>query len=323
MVVLGMGCGLCLELASLARASTEATEPAETMAQDAAQPPAARASPAAKDDYVNGQLTKLFQGWPGRVSVRRVFDDWLIVDVSATDAAVSSGNVAAGYSVGLFACPNESEAHRNVQEEWRNFPAPTTLSKPGYDECYSNGAGRMAARRGSLVIIVFSSPAGGADTLLAVLGKNIAAAPSLLPDLVHYAYSMHFGDIAPLKAAMEKLGVTVAGLSAASFPPKEIFGPNSVTANYTDAGGGTLRIEGKAYDSVAAAKAGLDQDMMMVSVGPDATKTVQGANVYEYKSYNGMRFQAGCYTFVFDGKPWMLLQQAFSALVADLAPPPK
>ena len=126
--------------------------------------------------------------------------------------------------------------------------------------------------------------------------------------------TMHFGDAAPLRAALSNLKSKVPELLTTTFdegfrghlPTGSQPGAlrlNSVEVLYTDASGGQLEIIATAYDSDAAAKAGLDQEMRLVQAAPDATEMFKGVKAYEYVRYGGMRLQAGPHTFDLRSSP--------------------
>jgi hypothetical protein len=264
-------------------------------------PSAAGVSPAAKDAYVSAQLAKLFTGAPVNVALsraftlRRVFNNWLLVDVSAADAKTGS---APAFSVGLFGFDSEATAREKFQEELHSFSSPTALTKAGYDGFYSGSEGRLIGRCGAILVVMFSNPPEGFDAVLDALAKNISASPALLPDLIHYAYSMHFGDTAPLRAVLAKLSARIRELSAVNLPNDGASGQNSVTADYTDASGSMLRITAKSYDTEAAAKAGQELDQMLIPAGGwNKKETIRDVQVFEFTDYSTMYFQTGLYTF--------------------------
>ena len=288
-------------------------------------PSTASASPAAKDAHVSAQLAKLFAGATVCVALRRAFNNWLLVDVSAADA---KAGFAPAFSVGLFGFDNEAAALAKVQEELHNFTSPTALTKAGYDEFYSGSGGRLIGRRGAIVVNMNSSPPEGFDAAFAAIANNLSANPVLLPDLIHYAYTMHFGDTAPLHAVLAKLSAKVSELSVVNLSNSGQYGQNSVTADYIDTGGSKLRIIAKSYDTEEAAKAGQEFDQMQIQAGGwNKKEIIQGVQVFENTDYWEMHFQIGLHTFnlttIRDGNKAVqpLLKKVASVLIADLAPP--
>jgi len=290
-------------------------------------PPAASIAPAAKNAYVNAQLAKLFAGAPVSVALRRAFNSWLLVDVSAADAKAGS---APAFSVGLFGFDNEAAARAKVQEELHFFTSPTALTKAGYDEFYSGSGGRMIGRRGAILVNMNSSPPEGFDAVFAAIAKNLSASPELLPDLIHYAYTMHFGDTAPLHALLAKLSAQVPELSVVNLSDSGQYGQNWLAVNDIDTGGSRLMIMAKSYDTEAAAKAGQEFDQMQIQAGGwNKKESIQGVQVFENTDYGEMHFQIGLHTFKLTtiegrtGAVQPLLQKVASVLIADLAPPNK
>jgi len=290
-------------------------------------PSAASASPAAKDAYVNAQLAKLFAGAPVSVALRRAFNDWLLVDVSAADAKAGS---APAFSVSLFVFDNEADARAKVQEELHFFTSPTALTKAGYDEFYSGSGGRLIGRCGDILVNMNSSPSEGFDAVFAAIAKNLSASPELLPDLIHYAFTMHFGDTAPLHAVLAKLSAQVPELSVVNLSDSGQYGQNWLAANYIDTGGSRLMIMAKSYDTEAAAKAGQEFDQMQIQAGGwNKKEIIQGVQVFENTDYGEMHFQIGLHTFnlttIRDGNRAVqpLLKKVASVLIAELAPPNK
>jgi hypothetical protein len=290
-------------------------------------PPAASIAPAAKDAYVNAQLAKLFAGAPVSVALRRAFNNWLLVDVSAADAKAESAPV---FSVSLFGFDNEAAARAKVQEELHFFTSPTALTKAGYNEFYSGSGGRLIGRRGAILVDMNSSPSEGFDAVFAAIAKNLSASPELLPDLIHYAYTMHFGDTAPLHALLAKLSAQVPELSVVNLSDSGQYGQNWLAANYIDTGGSRLMIMAKSYDTEAAAKAGQEFDQMQIQAGGwNKKEIIQGVQVFENTDYGEMHFQIGLHTFnlttIRDGNRAVqpLLKKVASVLIADLAPPNK
>ena len=108
----------------------------------------------------------------------------------------------------------------------------------------------------------------------------------------------HFADPAPLRAALSKLNAKVPQWSATRFSPVPMFGDNSVTAYFTDFDSGEWEITAKAYDSEAAAKAGLENDQRWVFVNWNEKQIIGGVETYAYTNYGRVDFQAGPYTFV-------------------------
>jgi len=255
-----------------------------------AQVPEKTAPPAAKDAYVNAQLAKLFERVPVRVALRSAFDHWLLVDGSATNGSTAK------FSASLFGFTNEAAAREVFQSESRSFTARTVLTNVGYDECFSDDQGRVIGRRGASVVLLHSIPREQRDAVLAALSKNLSAHSTLLPDLIPYAYTMHFGDTAPLREALAKL--KVAGFSEVRFSPIPMFGDNSVTAYFDDSAGSELMLTAEAYDSEDAAKTGLEKDQRWVAVHWDEKQVISGVDVYAYTNYGRVDFQVGRYTFV-------------------------
>jgi hypothetical protein len=290
-------------------------------------PPAASIAPAAKDAYVNAQLAKLFAGAPVSVALRRAFNNWLLVDVSAANAKAGS---APAFSISLFGFDNEAAARAKVQEELHFFTSPTALTKAGYDEFYAGSGGRLIGRRGDILVNMNSSPPEGFDTVFAAIAKNLSANPALLADLIDYAYTMHFGDTAPLHAVLAKLSAQVPELSVVNLSDSGQYGQNSVTADYIDTGGSRLKIIAKSYDTEAAAKAGQEFDQGMIQAGGwNKKETIRGIQVFENTDYGAMYFQIGLHTFnltTIEGRTGAvqpLLQKVASVLIAELAPPIK
>jgi hypothetical protein len=290
-------------------------------------PSMASIAPAAKDAYVNAQLANLFAGAPVSVALRRAFNNWLLVDVSAADAKAGS---APAFSVGLFGFDNEATARAKVQEELHFFTSPTALTKEGYDEFYSGSGGRLIGRRGAVLVNMNSSPPEGFDAVFAAIAKNLSANPALLADLIHYAYTMHFGDTAPLHAVLAKLSAQVPELSVVNLSDSGQYGQNSVTADYIDTGGSRLMIIAKSYDTEAAAKSGQEFDQGMIQAGGwNKKETIRGVQVFEFTDYGTMHFQIGLHTFNLTtiggktGAVQLLLQKIASVLIAELAPPIK
>ena len=284
-------------------------------------------APAAKDAYVNAQLAKLFAGAPVSVALRRAFNNWLLVDVSAADAKAGSMPT---FSVGLFGFDNEAAARAKVQEELNFFSSPTALTKAGYDEFYSGSGGRLIGRRGAILVDMNSSPPEGFDAVFTTISKNLSASPVLLPDLIHYAYTMHFGDTAPLHAVLANLNAQIPELSVVNLSDSGKYGQNSVTADYINAGGSKLRIIAKSYDTAATAKAGQEFDQRMIQAGGwNKKETIRGVQVFEDTDYGTMYFQIGLHTFNLTtikggtGAAQPLLQKVASVMIANLAPPIK
>lgn len=290
-------------------------------------PSAVSTAPATKDTYVAAQLAKLFAGAPVNVALRRAFNNWLLLDVSAADAKAGS---APAFSVSLFGFDNEAAARAAVQEELHFFTSPTAMTKAGYDEFYSGSGGRLIGRRGAIVVNINSSPPDGFDALFAAIAKNLSANPQLLPDLIRYAYTTHFGDTAPLHAVLAKLSAQVPELSVVNLSDSGQYGQNSVTADYIDIGGSRLMIIAKSYDTEAAAISGQEFDQGMIQAGGwNKKETIRGVQVFENTDYGEMHFQIGLHTFnlttIRDGNRAVqpLLQKIASVLIADLAPPIK
>jgi hypothetical protein len=107
------------------------------------------------------------------------------------------------FSVSLFHFDNEAAARRSVQDTLYSH-TPTALTKEGYDDFYSGTGGLLIGRRGTSVVALYSGPQEVSDAVFAAIAKNLPANPTLLPDLIHYAHPMRFGDTAPLHAALPK-----------------------------------------------------------------------------------------------------------------------
>jgi hypothetical protein len=175
-----------------------------------------------------------------------------------------------------------------------------------------------------------SSPSEGFDAVFAAIAKNLSASPELLPDLIHYAYTMHFGDTAPLHALLAKLSAQVPELSVVNLSDSGQYGQNWLAANYIDTGGSRLMIMAKSYDTEAAAKAGQEFDQMQIQAGGwNKKEIIQGVQVFENTDYGEMHFQIGLHTFnlttIRDGNRAVqpLLKKVASVLLAELAPPNK
>jgi hypothetical protein len=184
-------------------------------------PPPSSAAPAAKDAFVERQLARLFAGAPVRVTVRRdAIREPFQSDSTGESALVvvsKAGAAAAAepdYALGLFDYGDVAMARRSLQEGLRSLTAPVAATKAGYDEFYVAAEGRMMGRVASLVLHVYSSAPGASDSALTVLARNVAANPTLLSELVKYASTMHFGDVAPMKAALVNLKARVPELLA-------------------------------------------------------------------------------------------------------------
>jgi hypothetical protein len=281
----------------------------------AAQAPDRTAPPAAKDAYVNARLAQLFEGAPVRVALRSAFNKWLLVDGSATNG------LTAKFSASLFGFTNEAAAREVFQSESRSAISRAVLTNVGYDEFFSDDQGRVIGRRGASVVLLHSAPPGQRDAVLAALSKNLSAHPTLLPDLIPYAHTMHFGDTAPLRAALSKL--KVGKVSEMRFSPIPRFGDNAVTAYFDDSDGDELMLTAKAYDSKDAAKAGLEDDQRWVSVRWNEKQVIGGVDVYAYTNYGRADFQVGCYTFVLNtmkrgsDNTQPLLHEVVTALIGE------
>jgi hypothetical protein len=140
----------------------------------------------------------------------------------------------------------------------------------------------------------------------------------------------HFGDTAPLREVMARLSAKVPQLSMANLSERGPYGQNSVTADYSDTNGHKLMIIAKAYDSETAAKAGQELDQRQIQAGGwNKKEIIEGVQVFEFTDYGTMYFQIGRDTFNLTmmgnkkGAVASLLRKVSSALIADLAPPPK
>jgi len=252
--------------------------------------PPANAATADKDAYVNARLAELFAGVPVHVALRLALDNGLVVDISTDRPGPAFSIILSGFD-------NERAARNNVQDELHFFKSSMSLTKAGFDEFYSDGDVRWIGRRGTSVVNLVSGPAAGFDAGFAALAQHLSINPELLPNLIRYAYSMHFGPTAPLHSALAKLADKLPELSRQSLVDPGHYGANSVESNFTDADGIKWMIIAKAYDSEATAKSGLELDQLQISVAPDKTEIVQGVKVYEYIRYGGIAFQRGFYTF--------------------------
>ena len=325
-------CGVLVGVASLACAAGTADESAAGAAPLATSPPAASAAPAAKEAYVSAQLAKLFAGASVSVLLNRAFDNCVVVDVSAADSrAGRADRPAPTFSLQLSALANEAAARAKVQEELHFFVSPAALTKAGYDEFYAGNGGRLIGRLGAIVVGTSLSPPEGFDAVYAAIPRNLSADSALLPALIHYAYTMHFGDTAPLHAVLAKLSAQVPELSVAVlFDNSRLYGQNSVTGDYTNASGSKLTIIAKSYDSEAAAKAGQEFDQKQIQAGGwDRKQVIQGVTVFENTPYGEVHFQIGHYSFKLitsrDRNSALppLLARVSSALIAVLAPSAK
>jgi len=256
----------------------------------AAQAPEKTSPPAVKDAYVSAQLAKLLEGAPVAVVLRSAFNNWLLVDVSVTNVP------ATRFVFSLYGFTNEVAAREAFQSESRSFTSSAAVTNAGYDEVFTDNQGRWIGRRGASVVLMNSGPAQEREVVLTALSKNLSAHPAFLPDLIHYAYTMHFGDPAPLRAALSKLKIGKS--SEVRFSPIPMLGDNSVSAYVTDSEGTELMLTGKAYDSSEAAKSGLEKDQRMVSVHWNEIQVISGVDVYAYTNYGRMDFQVGPYTLV-------------------------
>lgn len=132
----------------------------------------------------------------------------------------------------------------------------------------------------------------------------------------------------PIQGALAGLSTKIPELSLLGLHEGAPYGPNTVVAHYTTAGGG-LEIIANAYDSATTAAAGQSQDAAGISVGPDRSEIIRGVKVYEYTHYGGLYFQSGRYTFRFqtgrggNADVQLLLVKAASVLIAELAPAAK
>jgi len=327
----GFSCGLLVGVASLACAAGTADESAARAGPLATSLPAASAASAAKDAYVRAQLAKLFTGAPVGVVLKRAFNNWLLVDVSAAGSKAGLTDMPAPiFSVQLFAFDNEATSREKVQEELQFFVSPAALTKAGYDEFYAGNGGRLIGRLGAIVVGTSLSPPEGLDAVFAAIARNLSADSGLLPALIHYAYTMHFGDTGPLHEVLAKLTAKVPELAVASLLDSGPDGQNSVTGHYTNASGSKLMIIAKSYDSEAAAKAGQEFDQRQIQAGGwDKKQVIQGVTVFENTPYGEMHFHIGHYSFKLvtmidrDGALRPLLARVSSALIAVLAPPAK
>lgn len=325
----GFSCGLLVGVASLACAAGTADESAAGAAPLATSPSAASAAPASKDAYVRAQLAKLFTGAPVHVVLKRAFNNWLLVDVFAADSkAGQADRPVLMFSVQLFAFDNQAAAREKVQEELHYFVSPAALTEEGYDEFYAGNGGRVIGRCGAVVVATILSPPEGRDAVFAAIARNLSSNPALLPALIHYAYTMHFGDIGPLHAVLAKLTAKVPELAVASLLDSGPYGQNSVTADYTNTSGSKLVIIAKSYDSEPAAKAGQEFDQRQIQAGGwDEKQVVQGVTVFENTPYGEAHFQIGHYSFKLitmrerAGALRPLLARVRSALIALLPPP--
>jgi len=292
-----------------------------------AEAPGKSASPAAKDAYVAAQLAQLCAGAPVQLSLRgALLPNTLAADVSAGHANGTStnGSVTKPYCL-LSVFDSKSAARDEVKSAMSNFQ-PTASTKTNYDEFYSGKRGEMiemVGRHGTAVVKLYSSAserldtvfAEGLDSIFDAIGTNISLHPALLSNLVHYAYTRHFGDPAPLHSLLSKL--TVPELSAAMFPAGPSYGENAVTATYQKSDGHELKIIAKAYDSVEAAKEGQESDSRRISVSADKTEIIQDVEVHEYTRYGGIYFQVGVYTFRFEGEDAMPSQLKVASALID------
>jgi hypothetical protein len=264
-----------------------------------AQVPERTSPPAAKDAYVSAQLAKLFEGAPVRVVLRRAFNRWLLLDATATDGHAQLTNaLAVRFSISLFGFTNEAAAREEFQQESSYFASPAAVTNAGYDELYSDHQGRLIGRHGASVVLMNSGPPEQCDAVLRAIAKNLSANRALLPDLVQYAYTMHFGELAPLQAGLSKLNARVSELSPPNFAATTSrYGDNSVTAYFTGSGNSEVEITAKAYDSEEAAKTGHEEDQMGISVHWSEKKIIGGVEVYEYANYGRVDFHVGPYAF--------------------------
>ncbi|MGH7941092.1 MAG: discoidin domain-containing protein, partial [Limisphaerales bacterium] len=178
--------------------------------------PATGAAPAAKDAYVAAQLAKLFAGAPTQVALRLALYNCLVVDISAADAKAGLTNQPTTKClVFLYSFDNEAAARSEVQGQLRFCTSLVVLRKAGYDEFYSGIRGplmEMIGRRGTFVVFAESSPPKS-DAVFAALATNLSANPTLPLDLIHYAYTMHYGNTAHLRAMLLELPDKVTDLS--------------------------------------------------------------------------------------------------------------
>jgi hypothetical protein len=137
----------------------------------------------------------------------------------------------------------------------------------------------------------------------------------------------HFGDIAPLKAALARLSAQVPGLTAGAPVAGGAYGGNSITCNCTTWAGSKLEIIAKSYDSASAAEAGQELDLKGVSVNYDKSESIEGVTIFEYTRYGGLYFQVDQYTFRIqtlrraDDELQALLLKISTALINELRSP--
>jgi hypothetical protein len=268
-----------------------------------AQVPGKTAPPAAKDAYVAAQLAKLFAGAPVHATPRGGFYNVLFVNISTPQVGEAATNTLV--VVFLSAFDNELAARDEIRQELTFSKQPVASTKSGYDEFYSEERGEtaeMIGRRGDVVVrllsdqSILSNQPKAFERIFDAIATNLSANPALLPDLVHYAWTMHFGDTAPLRAALSNLNDKVPELSTRMLstraPPSE---ENTVVASYTVSGDHELFITAGAYDSEAAAIAGLTRDQAMKQVRWNKTQLIQGVTIYKYTRL--VDFQVSRYTF--------------------------
>jgi hypothetical protein len=299
----------------------------------AGQVPEKTAPPAVKDTYVDAQLAKVVAGTPVHVALRSAWYNWLNVDVSVPHSKEAPTNrLTRIVSVRLSAFNDEMVARDEFGQELSFFKEPVALTNADYDEFFSGKEGEMIGRRGAMVVLLRPSQPGQFDGLFGAIATNLSANPTLLPDLIHYAYTMHFGDPAPLRVELSKLHDKVSELSAATFSTRNTFrADNAVVANFhTDSDDDELTIVAKAYDSEAAAKAGQDLDQGLIQAGGwNKKEIIQNVQVYENTDFGTMYFQTGRYTFKLMATRYNrekvppLLLKASSVLITTFAPPAK
>jgi hypothetical protein len=267
----------------------------------AAQAPRKTAPPATKDAYIATQLAKLVAGTPAHIALRDAFYNWLNVDISVPYANEGPTNgMATILSVSLSAFNDEMVARDEIRQELTSFKEPVASTNAGYDEFFSGKEGEMIGRRGATVVLLRPGQPGQFDALFGAIAANLSSNPTLLPDLIHYAYTMHYGDPAPLRTVLSKLNDKVPELSEASFSTTSTFrADNAVLADYhTGSDDYELTIVAKAYDSEAAAKAGQTRDQRSIQAGGwNKKEIIRSVQVYEDTHYGTMYFQTGLYTF--------------------------
>lgn len=254
-------------------------------------------------DARTGKLLRQFGDHSGRVGAIAVSpDDGSLVTVTSEDG-VRMWDIATGKLEREFSYPVAIEGGMDAcmpafspDDRWLAIPAAWT-------ETCRFKIGVFDVQTGDLEWEI-THKVGENDSMPEALifapdGKTLYTVGSQL-EAWPLTATMHFGDTAPLHSALANLNARVPELSAVQFSTNSpyYYADNAVVANYTASGRyNELTIIAKAYDSEAAAKAGLARDQMMIQAGWQKCTTIQGAQVFEYTDYRMIYLQTGCYTF--------------------------